>query len=91
MFLGVLTDYYIALGVNYLGRPADEFSTAKQFFWCTGDNMKFSELPASLTTQCRPLFDQIQSVFTGEFEKTIVEGNGTSQYLYADKELLAKI
>jgi len=91
IFLGVLTDYYIALGVSYTGKPADQFNASKQFFWCTGDNMKFAELPASLVGQCRPLFDQIQSVFTGEFEKTIVSSNGTSQYLYCDKELLSKV
>lgn len=53
--------------------------------------MKFSELPAPLTAQCRPLFDEMQSIFTGEFEKTIVNGNGTSEVIYADKELLAKV
>lgn len=52
--------------------------------------MKFSQLPTPMSATCRPLFDQIQSVFTGEFDKTIVEGNGISQFLYADKELLAK-
>ena len=41
-FLGMITDYFIALGVNYLGHQ--EFAE-KQFFWCSGDNLKFTQLP----------------------------------------------
>lgn len=52
--------------------------------------MKFAELPASIDS-CRPLFDQIQSIFTGEFEKTIVQGNGTSQCLFVDQDLMKKV
>lgn len=86
-----MTDYYIALGINYLGRPALEFNDSKRFFWCTSENLKFSELPAPLTDKCRPLFDQIQAVFTGEFEKVIVEPTGISQYLQPDQDLLRKV
>jgi hypothetical protein len=75
ILLGCLTDYYIAVGVNFLGQP--DFAS-KKFYWCTGDNMKFSEMPAPHSASCRPLFDQIQSVFTGEFDKCIVECNGLS-------------
>jgi len=87
-FIGCLTDYYIAIGINYLGKC--DFAQ-KCFFWCSGENMNFSELPAPLSNTCRPLFDQIQSVFTGEFEKTIVKSNGESKFLFADKELLEKV
>jgi radial spoke head protein 9 len=52
--------------------------------------MKFSQLPAPLSSTCRPLFDALQCVFTGEFNKTIVEGNGISQFVYADKDLLSR-
>ena len=54
--IGCLTDYYVAVGVNYLGHQ--DFAK-KQYFWCTGDSMKFSELPVSLSATCRPLFDQM--------------------------------
>jgi hypothetical protein len=54
--VGCMTDYYIALGINYLGKQ--EFAE-KTFFWCNGENMKFSELPAPLTASCRHIFDQI--------------------------------
>ena len=40
--------------------------------------MRFSELPESLGQQCGPLFDQIQTVFTGEFETIIVQADGVS-------------
>ena len=39
--------------------------------------MKFSELPSSLG-DLRPLYDQIQTVFTGEFDKVIVKADGVS-------------
>ena len=75
------------MGVNFLGNQ--DFAK-KRFFWCTADNMKFSELPEPLSAKCRPVFDQIQSVFTGEFDKTIVEGSGISQFVFLDKDLLSK-
>lgn len=53
--------------------------------------MKFSELPASLAPQCKALFDQIQTVFTGEFEKVIVKGDGVSQFVHVDEALRAQI
>jgi len=87
MLLGCLTDYFIALGVNFHGRQ--EFAQ-KQFFWCTGDNLKFSELPAP-NWGCRLLFDQLQTMFTGEFEKTIVQSNGTSECLFIEADLLGKV
>jgi radial spoke head protein 9 len=86
-FIACLTDYYVAMGVNYLGHQ--EFAK-KTFFWCTGDNMNFSELPPSLRHTCQAVLDQVQSVFTGEFDKTVVEANGISQFAYIDKDVLAK-
>ena len=77
----------MAVGLNYLGKQ--EFAS-RQFFWCTGDNLKFSELPAPLMS-CGSLFDQIQASFTGEFEKVIVQGNGKSQVVFLEKEVLAKV
>ena len=53
--------------------------------------MKFSELPASLAGSCSALFDQIQTVFTGEFEKVIVKADGVSQFVYVDDFLRAQI
>jgi hypothetical protein len=53
-YLGCLTDYYIAVGLRYLG---NKNFPKKSYFWCTGDSMRFSELPESLGQQCGPLFD----------------------------------
>lgn len=82
-----MTDYYIAVGINFLGQQ--EFAS-KQFFWCTGDNLKFTELPQPVRS-CSRLFDQIQSMFTGEFEKLLVQSNGKSQVLFVEQELLAQV
>lgn len=67
--IGCLTDYYIVVGINYLGQ---QNFCKKVFFWCTGESKKFSMLPDPLSSTCRPIFDQIQTVFTGEFDKVIV-------------------
>ena len=75
------------MGVNYLGHQ--EFAD-KQFFWCSGDSFKFTQLPAPTSDTCRPLFDQIQTVFTGEFDKIIVSPTGVSQYVHLDKAVLAQ-
>lgn len=86
---GCLTDYYVAVGVTYMGQP--NFAK-KNYFWCTGgEDMKFSELPESLASSCGALFDQIQTVFTGEFEKVIVRADGVSQFVYVDDFLRAQI
>lgn len=53
--------------------------------------MKFSELPASLASTCSALFDQIQTVFTGEFEKVIVKPDGVSSFVHVDDFLRAQI
>ena len=53
--------------------------------------MKFSQLPAPLSASCRPLFDQMQTVFTGEFDKVIVTGAGVSDFVYIDKDLRAQV
>lgn len=83
-----MTDYYVAVGVNYLGHQ--EFA-AKQYFWCTGDSMKFSELPKPLSSTCRPVFDQMQSVFTGQFDQVIVSGQGVSEMVYLDQDILSTV
>ena len=53
--------------------------------------MKFSELPNPLSSTCRPLFDQMQSVFTGQFDQVIVSSAGVSEIVYIDKDLLSKV
>ena len=53
--------------------------------------MIFTKLPDSLSATCRPLFDQIQTIFTGEFNKVIIKANGVSDFLNVDKELLARV
>jgi len=52
--------------------------------------MKFSELPSSLG-DLRPLYDQIQTVFTGEFDKVIVKADGVSQYVHVDDFLKSQV
>ena len=37
--IGALTDYYIALGVNFLGH---QNFAEKKFFWCSGETLKFT-------------------------------------------------
>ena len=76
------------MGVNYLGKVG---FCEKKYFWCTGDSKKFSELPDPLSSSCRPLFDQILCCFSGEFDKIIVNGNGTSDFVYIDQTLLSKV
>ena len=44
-----------------------------------------------MSAECRPLFDQIQTYFTGEFEKIIVQGNGVSQFVHIDEHIKAKV
>ena len=46
-------------------------------------------MPAPLN-ECRPVFDQIQAIFTGEFDKIIVQPNGVSNYVFVDKEIVSK-
>ena len=53
-FLGCINDYFIAVGVKYLGQTG---FAKKNFFWTTSDSMKFAELPTPLTKECRSLFD----------------------------------
>ena len=86
--LGCLTDYYVAVGVKFLGHK--DFPE-RTYYWCTGEKFMFSQLPASLSAECRPLFDQIQTYFTGEFEKVIVQGNGVSQYVHIDELVRSKV
>ena len=76
------------MGVNYLGKVG---FAEKKFFWCTGDSKQFSELSKSQASTCKPLFDQIQCVFSGEFDKVIVSGKGTSDLVYIDADLLSKV
>ena len=79
----------MAVGVTYMG---EQNFAKKNFYWCTGgESMKFSELPESLGLQCGPLFDHIQTVFTGEFEKVIVKADGVSPFVHVDDFLRAQI
>ena len=79
----------MAVGVTYMGQ---QNFAKKNYYWCTGgEDMKFSELPASLASSCGALFDQIQTVFTGEFEKVIVKADGVSSFVHVDEFLRAQI
>ena len=84
--LGCLTDYYIAIGVNYLGHSG---FAKKSYFWCTAESKNFSQLPEA-NVECRHIFDQMQTVFTGEFDKTVVSGAGVSDFVHIDHALKAK-
>ena len=53
--------------------------------------MKFSELPAPLSATCRPVFDLMQSVFTGQFDQVVVSNKGVSEMVYLDQDVLAKV
>lgn len=83
--LGCLTDYFIATGISYLGHTG---FCKKEFFWCSGENYKFSKLPDPLTG-CKAVFDHIQTSFTGEFDKVVVSAHGVSEQAFIPKEVLA--
>ncbi len=44
-----------------------------------------------LSQLCRPVFDQLQTVFTGEFDKVIVQANGVSDFIHLEKEVLTTV
>jgi hypothetical protein len=52
----------------------------KKFFWCTSQNFIFAELP-QIDLKYRSLFDQVQILFTGEFDRVIVDTNGKCEML----------
>ena len=73
-FKGVVNDYYIAVGLVYTGVP--DFP-AKRFFWCSqSTSWGFAELPKPLVHLGKSLFERIQSFFTGEFDRILVDSNG---------------
>ena len=45
VFIGVVNDYYVAVGLIYLG--VSDFPS-KKFFWCSSANWIFAELPEPL-------------------------------------------
>lgn len=49
------------------------------FFWCTSTNWIFSELPEHKENMA-PLLDQIQSFFSGQHDRQIVDRMGFSQF-----------
>ena len=57
MLLGVVNDYYVAVGLTYTGKQ--DFPT-KRFFWCSSStNWGFAELPKSLDHLGKTLFERI--------------------------------
>ena len=50
---------------------------AKRFFWCSqSTSWGFAELPKPLVHLGKSLFERIQSFFTGEFDRILVDSNG---------------
>ena len=57
MLLGVVNDYYVAVGLTYTGKQ--DFPT-KRFFWSSSStNWGFAELPKSLDHLGKTLFERI--------------------------------
>lgn len=78
--LGFVKDYYIAVALHYTG--VSDFPQ-KYFFWCTSTNYTFASLPQPLT-HLRDIYDKIDVIFSGEFDRVIIQANGKSEYVQAD-------
>lgn len=64
----------MAVGLNFVGES--DFPT-KRFFWSsTATNWAFAELPKPLAHLGKGLFERIQSIFTGEFDRVLIDVNG---------------
>ena len=74
LVLGIETDYYIAVGMNSQGRK--DFPQ-RTFFWCQPSTWQFSLLNDPKPELCH-IFTQIQTFFTGESERQIVNKSGFS-------------
>lgn len=79
---GVQNDYFIAYGTNYMGRK--EFP-CRQFYWCTSSNWTFSKLPCALKNLDN-IFNQVQTYFIGEFDRTIIDNKGFSEFVHLSKD-----
>ena len=74
MSVGVVNDYYVAVGLKYIG-VAD--FPAKRFFWCSvSTQWAFAELPKPIVQLGKGLFERIQTFFTGEFDRVLVDKSG---------------
>ena len=74
VILGIESDYYIAVGQNTLGHKGFPQRT---FFWCQPTTWQFSLLqPAK--SQFTAIFEQIQTMFTGESERRIVDRDSSN-------------
>jgi hypothetical protein len=72
--LGVVNDYYVAVGLNYTG--VNDFPK-KRYFWCsTATNWAFAELPKPMYKLGKGFFEKIESFFTGEFDRLLLDING---------------
>ena len=72
--VGIETDYYIAIGMNTKGKK--DFPQ-RTFFWCQPKTWQFSLLSEPMNELCH-IFNQIQTFFTGESERQIVDCKGFS-------------
>ena len=75
--LGIETDYYIAVGQNTIGHKNFPQRT---MFWCQPSSWQFSVLESS-KMQYATIFEQFQTMFTGESERQIVDKQGYSDQL----------
>lgn len=74
MGTGVVNDYYVAVGLKYIG--VSDFPT-KRFFWCSGATQwAFAELPKPFVQLGKGLFERISTFFTGEFDRVLVDRSG---------------
>jgi hypothetical protein len=72
--LGVVNDYYVAVGLTYVG--VSDFPQ-KKFFWSSSStSWAFAELPKPFAHLGKSLFERIQSFFTGEFDRVLVDSHG---------------
>jgi radial spoke head protein 9 len=64
----------VAVGLNYTGYS--DFPK-KRYFWCsTPTNWAFAELPKPMYKLGKGFFERIESFFTGEFDRLLLDKNG---------------
>ena len=72
--VGIETDYFIAVGQNTIGTKG---FPERKMFWCQPTTWQFSMLEAP-KMQFASIFEQVQTMFTGESERQIVNNQGFS-------------
>ena len=82
---GTVKDYYVALALDFAN--LDEGFPRKKFFWCSSSNFSFSALPEVISKHVSK-FEQMNTYFTGEYDRTLIEGVGPATVIDEDMGLI---